>query len=38
MTHILGFTTLLFRSYPAGNVLFQDDSGLYYLNSTAIQR
>lgn len=38
MTHILGFTALMYEIYPNGSPLVQDEIGSYYLNSPKIQQ
>ena len=38
MTHVLGFTALMYELYPKGNPLVTDEFGFYYLNSPEIQR
>lgn len=37
MTHIIGFSAVLYELYPKGNPLVTSPNGDYYLNSTKIQ-
>ena len=36
MTHILGFSALMYELYPSGNPLIKDPNGDNYLNSTRL--
>lgn len=38
MTHIVGFSALLYELYPKGNPLVMSPSGDNYLNSSKIQK
>lgn len=38
MTHILGFSALMYSMYPSGNPLIQQTNGDYYLSSSKLKQ